>query len=61
MEFNADLLGNLERHDEDYSGFPVIHHPVHGLAPLPPPLELVLPGPIDFMDLQQPKNIDEIF
>jgi hypothetical protein len=61
MEFNADLLGNLERHDEDYSSFPVMHHPVHGPAPLPPPLEPVLAGPIDFTDFQQSKNIDEIF
>jgi hypothetical protein len=61
MEFNADLLSNLERHNKDYSGFPVMHHPVHGSAPLPPPLEPVLAGPIDFTDFQQPKNIDEIF
>jgi hypothetical protein len=61
MEFNADPLGNLERHDEDYSGFPVMHHPVHGPAPLQPPLEPVIAGPIDFTDFRQPKNIDEIF
>jgi hypothetical protein len=61
MEFNADLLDNLERHDEDLSGIPVMHHPVHGPTPFPPPLELVLAGSIDFTNFQQPENIDELF
>jgi hypothetical protein len=61
MEFNADLLANLERHDEDFSGIPVMHHPLHGPTPFPPPVEPVLAGPIDFTGFQQPKNIDEIF
>jgi hypothetical protein len=61
MEFNADILDNLERHEEDRSGFPVMHHPVHGPAPFPPPAEPVLEGPIDFTDFLQSDNIDEIF
>jgi hypothetical protein len=61
MGFNADLLDNLERHEEDSSGIPVMHHLVHGPAPFPPPAEPVLAGPIDFTNFQQSENIDEIF
>jgi hypothetical protein len=61
MEFSAGLLLNRDRHEEDSSGFPVMHHPVHGPAPFPPPAEPVQTGPIDFTDFQQPDNIDEIF
>jgi hypothetical protein len=61
MEFNADLLAGLDRQEEDLSGIPVFHHPVHGAAPYPPPTEQIIIGPIDFTDFLQPENIDEIF
>jgi hypothetical protein len=61
MQFNADLLLNLDRHEEDSSGIPVMHLPVHSPAPFPPPAEAVLTGPIDFTEFQQPENTDEVF
>jgi hypothetical protein len=61
MEFNVGLLAILERHDEDFSGIPVMHQPMHGPAPFPLPVEPVLAGPIDFTYFQQLENIDEIF
>jgi hypothetical protein len=61
MDFNTDLLNNLNRQDEDSSGVLVMHHPVYGPAPFPSPTEPVYVGPIDITTFQQSKNINEIF
>jgi hypothetical protein len=61
MAFNSDLLAGMDRQEEDLSGIPVYHHPVHGAAPFPPPTEQVITGPIDFTEFHQPQNIDDLF
>jgi hypothetical protein len=61
MDFNYNLLSRLDRHDEDSSGTPVVHHPAYGPAPFPPPTEPVYAGPIDITSFLQPENIDEMF
>jgi hypothetical protein len=61
MEFNTDLLAALDWHDEEITAPPILHHPLFGASPYPPPLELVFTGPIDYTAFEQPHNMDDIF
>jgi hypothetical protein len=61
MEFNSDLLAGLDRHHEEYSGSPIMHHPVYGPAAFSTPAEPVQVKAIDILDFERPENIDEIF
>jgi hypothetical protein len=46
-ESNADIVMSLDRHEEEFSGALVMHHPVFGPARFPAPSELIYTGPID--------------